>query len=168
MVPSLAPAHDNVCLSTKPHIAPYALLLTVWVNGSEWLLLMNRWHPARCSLPPVCGCVCEQMNADMQCKIFWVFSPRKILYTCTPFNLCHNTSITSPVTCSYLINKLIKSSNHISHQVVFLLSVFHREIVSEMGEMGVLGPTIKGESKQVVHYSVNQFSEVITHTLYTY
>lgn len=25
---------------------------------------------------------------------------------------------------------------------------FHREIVSEMGELGVLGPTIKGKQKQ--------------------
>lgn len=25
---------------------------------------------------------------------------------------------------------------------------FHREIVSEMGELGVLGPTIKGKEKQ--------------------
>lgn len=30
---------------------------------------------------------------------------------------------------------------------LLLFSVFHREIVSEMGEMGVLGPTIKGQSE---------------------
>lgn len=33
---------------------------------------------------------------------------------------------------------------------------FHREIVSEMGELGVLGPTIKGKQKQkyvIIHLS---------------
>lgn len=29
----------------------------------------------------------------------------------------------------------------------FYFSDFHREIVSEMGELGVLGPTIKGKDK---------------------
>ncbi len=33
---------------------------------------------------------------------------------------------------------------------------FHREIVSEMGELGVLGPTIKGKEKQT--YTVIAFS----------
>lgn len=32
--------------------------------------------------------------------------------------------------------------------VVYFYTDFHREIVSEMGELGVLGPTIKGEQAQ--------------------
>lgn len=31
--------------------------------------------------------------------------------------------------------------------VICPFAVFHREIISEMGELGVLGPTIKGRNK---------------------
>lgn len=39
-----------------------------------------------------------------------------------------------------------------------VFQVFHREIVSEMGELGVLGPTIKG--KPIVNSSAHEFPQI--------
>lgn len=43
---------------------------------------------------------------------------------------------------------------------IYCAADFHREIVSEMGELGVLGPTIKGKQKQkhiiiILPYRIN-------------
>lgn len=38
-----------------------------------------------------------------------------------------------------------------------LVTDFHREIVSEMGELGVLGPTIKGKQTQNLLISQKEY-----------
>lgn len=63
--------------------------------------------------------------SNKQCKLFWKASKK------VPFSLV------------YLF--IFQQFCHLSFHNMHCAADFHREIVSEMGELGVLGPTIKGK-----------------------